>query len=68
MTNEETREILKTCVRELTKIQDDPNHLNVDQAQNLFTDIDSLQSLLLDFETISDYDIAVVDQLLNCRK
>lgn len=68
MTNQETRQILKTCISELTKIQDDANHLNVDQAQSLFTAIDNLESVLVDFETINDHDIAVVDQLLNCRK
>lgn len=68
MTDQETRQILKTSVRELRKIQEDPNHLNVDQAQDLFTAIERLESLLVDFETINDHDIAVVDQLLNCRK
>lgn len=68
MTDQETRQILKTSLRELRKIQDDPNHLNVDQAQDLFTAIERLESLLVDFETINDHDIAVVDQLLNCRK
>ncbi|MGK7881124.1 MAG: hypothetical protein AB4060_13620 [Crocosphaera sp.] len=68
MTNEKTRQILKTSLRELRKIQDDPNHLNVDQAQDLFTAIERLESLVVDFETINDHDIAVVDQLLNCRK
>ena len=68
MTDQETRQILKTSLRELTKIQEDPNHLNVDQAQDLFRAIESLESLERDFETINDHDIAVVDQLLNCRK
>ncbi|MGK7883059.1 MAG: hypothetical protein AB4057_00335 [Crocosphaera sp.] len=68
MTDQETRQILKTSLRELRKIQDDPNHLNVDQVQDLFTAIQKLESLLVNFETINDYDIAVVDQLLNCRK
>ncbi len=68
MTDQETRQILKTSLRELRKIQEDPNHLNVDQAQDLFRAIESLESLLVDFETINDHDIAVVDQLLNCRK
>ncbi len=68
MTDQETRQILKTSLRELRKIQEDPNHLNVDQAQDLFTAIERLESLERDFETINTHDIAVVDQLLNCRK
>ncbi|MDJ0581689.1 hypothetical protein [Crocosphaera sp.] len=68
MTDQETRQILKTSLRELRKIQEDSNHLNVDQAQDLFTAIERLESLERDFEIINDHDIAVVDQLLNCRK
>ena len=69
MTNQETRQILKTCLSELRKIQDDPNHLNVDQAQDLFTAIDSLETLSLDFQLITGADIAVADQLIDaCKK
>ncbi len=68
MTDQETRQILKTSLGELRKIQDDCNHFNVDQAQDLFRAIESLESLERDLETINDHDIAVVDQLLNCRK
>ncbi|MEA5511785.1 hypothetical protein VB715_18595 [Crocosphaera sp. UHCC 0190] len=68
MTNNETRQILKIALSELRKIQEDPNHLNVDQAQDLFRAIESLESLNNDFQLITGADIAVVDQLLNCRK
>ena len=64
MTNQETREILKTCLSELRKIQKDPNHLNVDQAQDLCRAIESLESLSLDFQLITGADIATIDQLL----
>ncbi len=33
MTDQETRQILKTCLSELRKIQKDPNHLNVGLAE-----------------------------------
>ncbi len=65
MTDQETRQILKTSLRELRKIQDDPNHLNVDQAQDLFTAIESLETLNHDFEIITPADIATIDQLLS---
>ncbi len=58
MTDNETRQILKTCLSELRKIQDDPNHLNVHQAQDLFRAIESLESLLIDFQPISDYSVS----------
>lgn len=64
MTNQETREILKTCLRELRKIQKDPNHLDVDQAQDLFRAIESLENLNQDFEIITPADIATIDLLL----
>lgn len=64
MTNQETRQILKTSLSELTPIQDDSNHLNVDQAQDLFRAIESIESLLKDLEPITQADIAVIDQLL----
>ncbi|MGK7955122.1 MAG: hypothetical protein AB4063_07650 [Crocosphaera sp.] len=64
MTNQETRRILKTCLGELGKIQEDPNHLNVNQAQDLFSAIESLENLNQDFEIIRPADIATIDQLL----
>lgn len=64
MTNQETFRILKTCLSELRKIQKDPDHLNVDQAQDLFRAIESLESLNHDFEMITPADIATIDQLL----
>ena len=64
MTDQETRQILKTCLSELRKIQKDPDHLNVDQAQDLFRAIESLESLNQDFEMITPADIATIDQLL----
>jgi hypothetical protein len=68
MTNNQTKGILKTCLSELRKIQDDPNHLNVDQAQDLFGAIESLESLLRDFDPISNHDIAMADLIINACK
>jgi hypothetical protein len=68
MTNKETKGILRTCLSELTKIQDDSNHLNVDQAQELFKAIDSLESLLIDFDPINQHDIAMAQTIINACK
>lgn len=47
MSNQQTKEILEACLSQLTQIQEDSNHLTVDQAWDLFR---AIESLLKDFE------------------
>ena len=64
MTNKETKEILEACQVNLMKIQDDSNHLTVGQAWDLFTAIESLESLLKDFQTPHSADMATADLII----